>query len=94
MGYLSCFVYFSHDSYNIADIMTSVPSSAYINAKNAIYISATVYGIGMYIRTIMREVGNATDDDLYNTFHNCYDYTENKYSKLITSYWGIPRESF
>ena len=34
MGCLSCIAYFSHDSCNIADIITSIPSSAYINAKN------------------------------------------------------------
>ena len=37
MGCLSCIAYFSHNSCNIADIITSMPSSAYINANNVIY---------------------------------------------------------
>ena len=39
MGYLIYIAYFPHDSYNIADIITSIFSSAYIlyiNAKNVI----------------------------------------------------------
>ena len=51
MGYLSCIAYFSHDSYNIADIITSIPSSAYISMQRMLIV-ALVFGIvvvGMYM---------------------------------------------